>query len=42
METLEIARDVTKKLFEAQAECEEPSRLRQVGESFDDPLVVGG
>ncbi|MEC4677375.1 MAG: hypothetical protein VST69_01295 [Nitrospirota bacterium] len=41
-ETLEIARDVAKKLFEAQAEREEPPRLKQAGESFDDPLVVGG
>ncbi len=39
-ETLEIARDVAKKLPEAQAERRGPLHLRQTGESFDYPLVV--
>jgi len=37
-ETLEIARDVAKKLIEAQ---QERSILQSVGEAFDYPLVVG-
>jgi len=37
-ETLEIARDVAKKLIEAQ---QERSVLQSVGEAFDYPLVVG-
>ena len=41
-ETLEIARDVAKKLLEAQAERQHRPALRQAGESFDYPLVVGG
>jgi predicted RNase H-like HicB family nuclease len=36
-ETLEIARDVARKLIEAQ----EGLKLPEVGESFDYPLVVG-
>lgn len=36
-ETLEIARDVARKLIEAQAEI----NLPQVSESFDYPLIVG-
>ncbi len=41
-ETLEIARDVAKKLLEAQAERQEHPPLRQTGDSFDYPLVVSG
>jgi len=41
-ETLEIARDVAKKLFEAQAGRKISPKLKQAGESFDYPLVVGG
>lgn len=41
-ETLEIARDVAKKLFEAQLERQSEPKLAEVGESFDVPLVVGG
>ncbi len=37
-ETLEIARDVAKKLIEAQ---QERATLKSVGEAFDYPLVVG-
>ena len=37
-ETLEIARDVAKKLREAQAERLRPSTLKDIGESFDYPL----
>ncbi|MHB8763335.1 MAG: type II toxin-antitoxin system HicB family antitoxin [Deferrisomatales bacterium] len=40
-ETLEIARDVAKKLLEAQAEQTGNQKLGAVGESFDYPLVVG-
>ncbi|MEZ5532769.1 MAG: type II toxin-antitoxin system HicB family antitoxin [Steroidobacteraceae bacterium] len=36
-ETIEIARDVAKKLIEAQA----GTRLPTVGESFDYPVIVG-
>ena len=42
-ETLEIARDVAKRLPEAQTErhgC--PMMLKETGDSFDYPLVVGG
>ncbi len=39
-ETLEIARDVAKKLLEAQTERQEPANLKTTGESFDYPLVV--
>lgn len=41
-ETLEIARDVARKLLEAQAERQRLPKLRQAGDSFDYPLVVGG
>ncbi|OIN89470.1 MAG: DUF1902 domain-containing protein [Anaerolineae bacterium CG03_land_8_20_14_0_80_58_20] len=37
-ETLEIARDVARKLIEAQSEIQ----LAEVSESFDYPLVVAG
>ena len=39
-ETLEIARDVAKKLLEAQAE-EETNNLAPVSDSFTYPLVIG-
>jgi len=38
-ETLEIARDVAKKLIEAQEN--QISSLQSVGESFNYPLVIG-
>lgn len=41
-ETLEIARDVARKLLEAQVEQQVDSRLSAIGESFDYPLVIGG
>ena len=41
-ETLEIARDVAKKLLEAQAERKDRPKLSDAGDSFDYPLVVGG
>jgi len=40
-ETLEIARDVARKILEAQAERSGQSNLSSVGESFDFPLVLG-
>lgn len=40
-ETLEIARDVAKKLLEAQAERQGQARLATAGDSFDYPLIVG-
>ena len=39
-ETLEIARDVAKKLLEAQAERRGQPALKSTGDSFDYPLVV--
>jgi predicted RNase H-like HicB family nuclease len=41
-ETLEIARDVAKKLIEAQSERQQKPKLKKVEESFDYPLVIGG
>lgn len=41
-ETLEIARDVAKKLLEAQAERQGTIQLKQAGDSFDYQLVVSG
>ena len=41
-ETLEIARDVAKKLLEAQSGRGDRPALRATGDSFDYPLVVGG
>jgi len=41
-ETLEIARDVARKLLEAQAERQEKPNLAEAGSSFDLPLVVSG
>ncbi len=40
-ETLEIARDVAKKLLEAQAERQQAPLLTTVQESFDYPLILG-
>ena len=41
-ETLEIARDVAKKLLEAQGECQSQPKLQPTSDSFDYPLVVSG
>lgn len=40
-ETVEIARDVAKKLLEAQAERQNLLQLPDVGEVFEYPLVMG-
>ena len=40
IETLEIARDVAKKLLEAQSGRQPPTRLHGIGDAFDYPLVV--
>ena len=40
-ETVEIARDVTKKLLEAQAERQSEIKLAELEESFDYPLIIG-
>jgi predicted RNase H-like HicB family nuclease len=40
-ETLEIARDVTRKLLEAQAGRSSQTKLMAVADTFDYPLVVG-
>ena len=40
-ETLEIARDVARRLLEAQAERKSKTTLPAVGEQFDCLLVVG-
>jgi predicted RNase H-like HicB family nuclease len=40
-ETLEIARDVARKLLELQAERQSSGSPQPVGESFDYPLIVG-
>jgi predicted RNase H-like HicB family nuclease len=40
-ETLEIARDVAKKLLEAQNERQNEVRLTTIEEAFDYPLIVG-
>ena len=40
-ETVEIARDVAKKLMEAQAERHHQSKLTAVKDSFDYPLILG-
>lgn len=39
-EALEIARDVARKLIEAQTERSENPRLRPLDDSFDYPLIV--
>ncbi len=41
-ETLEIARDVAKKLLEAQTECHHQTQLASTQDSFDYPLILGG
>ncbi len=40
-ETLEIARDVAKKLLEAQAERHQQTKLISAKDSFDYPLILG-
>jgi len=40
-ETLEIARDVARRLLEAQAGRRKAPKLKQVAKSFDYQLVVG-
>ncbi len=40
-ETLEIARDVAKKLLEAQAERQSGAKLATVKDAFDYPLILG-
>lgn len=40
-ETLEIARNVAKKLLEAQTERHHPNRLAPTQDSFDYPLILG-
>ena len=40
-ETLEIARDVAKKLLNAQADRLGPNALTAVQDSFDYPLILG-
>ncbi|MBF0280923.1 MAG: DUF1902 domain-containing protein [SAR324 cluster bacterium] len=40
-ETIEIARDVARKLLEAQQEKNPASQLVPVNESFDYPLIIG-
>ena len=41
-ETLEIARDVARKLLAAQAEHQGRPALKETGDAFDYPLVVSG
>jgi predicted RNase H-like HicB family nuclease len=41
VETLEIARDVARKLLEARAEREQLEMLDNIDDSLDYPLVVG-
>jgi len=40
-ETLEIARDVAKKLLDAQKENQQQSELATTSDSFDYPLIIG-
>ncbi|AFZ51051.1 type II toxin-antitoxin system HicB family antitoxin [Dactylococcopsis salina] len=40
-ETIEIARDVAKKLLETQAERQDQVNLANVSDSFDYPMIVG-
>ena len=40
-ETLEIARDIAKKLLEARQERQTPSHLNEIEDVFDYPLIVG-
>ncbi len=39
-ETLEIARDVARKLMEARAERQINVKMAEIGDSFDYPLIV--
>lgn len=41
-ETLEIARDVAKKLLEARSERNQHANLTDATDSFDYPLILGG
>ncbi len=41
-ETLEIARDVAKKLLESQSQRDHDPRLTVLKDSFDYPLVISG
>lgn len=41
-ETLEIARDVSRRLIEARVERSDAPALPQAADSFECPLVVGG
>ena len=41
-ETLEIARDVARKLLDAQTGSDANIALNVAGDSFDIPLIVGG
>lgn len=40
-ETLEIARDIAKKLLEARQERQTPIHLHEIEDVFDYPLIVG-
>lgn len=40
-ETIEIARDIAKKLIEAQSDEEMESKLTNLDDNFDYPIVVG-
>ena len=40
-ETIEIARDIAKKLIEAQSEEDMVSELSSIEDQFDYPLVIG-
>lgn len=40
-ETIEIARDVAKKLIEAQGDQDSQIRLAPVDEAFDYPMILG-
>ena len=40
-ETIEIARDVARKLLEAQTERHQQAKLLPVQDSFDYPLILG-
>lgn len=40
-ETVEIARDVAKKLLEARIERNDPPPLKTIGKSLEYPLIVG-
>jgi predicted RNase H-like HicB family nuclease len=40
-ETLEIARDISRKLLDAQTETEQFQSLETIADQFDYPLVIG-